>query len=253
MLINYCVKGGIAMVEMNRPEKRNAINMAMKQELLAVFKDIEANSDNKVVVLSGRGEKAFSAGADMFETVGKTPFEKRLSAPMDASCTVRQCTKPVIAMVRGYALGGGFELALSCDIRIASETAIFGFPEVSRGWIPGGGGTQLLVNLIGEGKAAYLIYSGKNLTGREAGQWGIVEEVLADKDLESGTIDLAEKIAAGKVDTLRLAKTCVKIAGRANLDVGIDYERELISLCYAFPDRVEAIDAFKKIKDEHKT
>lgn len=248
MLIDLASKDGIARVTMNRPEKRNAINSAMKAEFIEVFRKIESKDEIKVVVLTGAGDKAFSAGADMFETVGKTPFEKRLTVPMDASYTVRKCTKPVIAMVRGYALGGGFELALSCDIRIASETAIFGYPEVPRGWIPGGGGTQLLVHLVGEGRAAYLIYSGHTLTGREAEQWGIVERVAADDQLEATTMELAAKIAAAKLDVLRLAKTCVKVASRTGLDVGIDYEREIISMCYAFPDREAAINAFKEKK-----
>ncbi len=249
-LLNVSVANRIATVEMNRPEKRNAINTAMKQEFVEVFREIEGNTEVRVVVLRGRGEKAFSAGADMFDTVGGTPFEKRLTAQLDASYTVRKCTKPVVAMVRGYALGGGFELALSCDIRIASETAIFGYPEVARGWIPGGGGTQLLTHLVGEGKASYLIYSGRTLAGRDALQWGIVEEVVPDGELETQTMGLAARIAGSKLETLRLAKTCVKIAARANLDVGLEYERELISMCYAFPDREAAIDAFKKERDE---
>ncbi len=245
-LLNVRIANRIATVEMNRPEKRNAINLAMKQEFIEAFRAIEDNGDVRAVVLTGKGEKAFSAGADMFETVGRTPFEKRLTTPLDAAYTVRRCTKPLLAMVRGYALGGGFELALSCDIRIASETAVFGYPEVARGWIPGGGGTQLLVHLVGEGKASYLIYSGKTLTGREALEWGIAEEVVPDGELEARTMALAARIAANKLDTLRLAKSCVKMAGRAPLDVGLDYERELISMCYAFPDREAAVDAFKK-------
>lgn len=249
-LLNLNAANRIATVEMNRPEKRNAINTAMKREFVELFREIEANDDVRVVVLCGKGEKAFSAGTDMFDTVGRTPFEKRLTAQADASYTVRKCTKPVIAMVRGYALGGGFELALSCDIRLASETARFGCPEVARGWIPGGGGTQLLVHLVGEGKAAYLIYSGRTLTGREALQWGLVEEVVPDGELETRTMELAARIAGSKLETLRLAKACVKIAARASLDVGLDYERELISMCYAFPDREAAIDAFKKERGE---
>lgn len=251
-LLDFVVKDRIATVAMNRPEKRNALNSAMKREFVEVFGQIEANDDVAVVVLTGRGDKAFSAGADMFDTVGKTPFEKRLTVHLDASYPVRKCTKPVIAMIRGYALGGGLELALSCDIRVASETAVFGCPEVARGWIPGGGGTQLLTHLIGAGKAAYLIYSGKTLTGNEARAWGIVEEVVPDGELEARTMELAAKIAAAKLDTLRLAKACVRMAARANLDVGIEYEKELISMCYAFPDREAAIDDFRKRRAEHR-
>ena len=150
------------------------------------------------------GPRAFSAGSDIYETSGRTPVEKRDTVEMEAPHLLRRCIKPVVAMVRGYALGGGLELALACDLRIASETAQFGLPEVTLGWIPGAGGTQYLPRLVGRGMAAYLLYTGERIDATQAKAIGLVDVLVPDDTLEAETarvaaLDRAEPARSARV------------------------------------------------------
>jgi len=244
----YEVKDGVATLTLNRPTKLNAVNDAMREALAQRVQEINRDPGVRVVVVRGAGSRAFSAGSDIYETSGRTPVEKRDTVEMEAPHLLRRCLKPVVAMIRGYALGGGLELALACDLRVASENAQFGLPEVTLGWIPGAGGTQYLPRLVGRGMAAYLLYTGERIDATQAKAAGLVDVLVPDDTLEAETARVAGLIARNRLEALVFLKSALRMADRASADVGVDYERELISLCYSFPDREARIRAFRERK-----
>jgi enoyl-CoA hydratase len=244
----YEVKDGVATLTLNRPTKLNAVTDAMREALAERVAEINRDPGVRVVVVRGAGSRAFSAGSDIYETTGRTPVEKRDTVEMEAPHLLRRCLKPVVAMIRGYALGGGLELALACDLRIASENAQFGLPEVTLGWIPGAGGTQYLPRLVGRGMAAYLLYTGERIDATQAKAAGLVDVLVPDDALETETARVAGLIARNRLEALVFLKSALRMADRASADVGVDYERELISLCYSFPDREARIRAFRDRK-----
>jgi enoyl-CoA hydratase len=244
----YEVKDGVATLTLNRPTKLNAVNDAMREALAQRVQEINRDPGVRVVVVRGAGSRAFSAGSDIYETSGRTPVEKRDTVEMEAPHLLRRCLKPVVAMIRGYALGGGLELALACDLRVASESAQFGLPEVTLGWIPGAGGTQYLPRLVGRGMAAYLLYTGERIDAAQAKAAGLVDVLVPDDTLEAETARVAGLIARNRLEALVFLKSALRMADRASADVGVDYERELISLCYSFPDREARIRAFRERK-----
>ena len=248
MELLYDVKDGVATLTLNRPEKLNAVTDAMRQALAQHVDLINRDPAVRVAVVRGAGPRAFSAGSDIYETSGRTPVEKRDTVEMEAPHLLRRCLKPVVAMIRGYALGGGLELALACDLRIASETAQFGLPEVTLGWIPGAGGTQYLPRLIGRGMAAYLLYTGERIDAAQAKAIGLVDFLVPDGELDAETARIAALVARNRVEALVFLKAALRMADRAGPDVGVDYERELIALCYSFPDREARIRAFRDRK-----
>jgi enoyl-CoA hydratase len=249
MELLYDVKDGVATLTLNRPEKLNAVTDAMRQALARHVDAINRDPAVRVAVVCGAGTRAFSAGSDIYETSGRTPVEKRDTVEMEAPHLLRRCVKPVVAMIRGYALGGGLELALACDLRIASETAQFGLPEVTLGWIPGAGGTQYLPRLVGSGMAAYLLYTGERIDAAQAREIGLVDLLVPDAALEAETARVAALIARNRLEALVFLKSALRMADRATPEVGTDYERELIALCYSFPDRDARIRAFRDRKD----
>lgn len=215
-------RGAVAKVTVNRPDKLNALNVRTREEILAVFKDLTGNSSIRVVVITGAGDKAFIAGADISEFAGRTALEQReIMQRSRAFDAMEDCPKPVIAMINGFALGGGCELAMACDIRIASAKAKFGQPEVKLGLIPGGGGTQRLSRLIGEGKAMELILTGDMIDAEEALRLGLVNQVVPPEELESRTMALANRIAELSPVALAMAKKSVKNAARTDLTRGL--------------------------------
>jgi enoyl-CoA hydratase/carnithine racemase len=248
MELLYDVTDGVATLTLNRPEKLNAVTDAMRQALARHVDAINRDPAVRVAVVRGAGTRAFSAGSDIYETSGRTPVEKRDTVEMEAPHLLRRCVKPVVAMIRGYALGGGLELALACDVRIASETAQFGLPEVTLGWIPGAGGTQYLPRLVGSGMAAYLLYTGERIDAARARAIGLVDVLVPDADLEGEAARVAALIARNRLEALVFLKSALRMADRATPEVGTDYERELIALCYSFPDREARIRAFRDRK-----
>jgi enoyl-CoA hydratase len=171
-------RGRVAIVTINRPEKRNALNIQTREEGAAILEELHADESVGVVVFTGAGDKAFIAGADIGEFAGRTALTQRdVMTARSIFTAIDTFPKPVIAMINGYCLGGGCELALSCDLRIASETASFGQPEINLGIIPGGGGTQRLTRLVGEGKAMELILTGDIIDARTAYSIGLVNMV----------------------------------------------------------------------------
>jgi enoyl-CoA hydratase len=208
----------------------------------------------RLVVLTGAAQKAFVAGADINEYAGRTAIEQRAVMKAKSIFTVAEdFPKPLIAMINGFCLGGGCELALSCDLRIASEKARFGQPEINLGIIPGGGGTQRLTQLIGEGKAMQMILTGEMINAQEAFRLGLVNEVYSPEELEAKTMELATKIAEKSPVALAMAKTAVKAAARTTLREGLDQEVDLFALCFSSEDKEEGVRAFlEKRKPEFK-
>ena len=247
-------RGRVAIITINRPEKRNALNIKTREEGAALLDELRNDDSVGVVIFTGAGDKAFIAGADIAEFAGRTAnMQREVMLGRSLFTAVDTFPKPIIAMINGYCLGGGCELALACDIRIASETASFGQPEINLGIIPGGGGTQRLTRLVGEGKAMELILTGEIIDARTAYEIGLVNHVFPADQLEAKTLDMANRIAEKGPIALRLAKEAVKLASRSNLDEGLKREIDLFALCFATEDKDEGVAAFlEKRKPEFK-
>jgi enoyl-CoA hydratase len=244
----------VAIVTINRPEKRNALNIQTRTEGAAALDELRADDSVRVVIFTGAGDKAFIAGADIAEFAERTAISQR-EVMLDRSLfnAFDNFPKPVIAMVNGYCLGGGCELALACDIRVASDKASFGQPEINLGIIPGGGGTQRLTRLVGEGKAMEMILTGEIIDAQTAFAIGLVNHVVPADQLEAKTMDIANRMASKSPIALRLAKEAVKIASRSNIDEGLRREVDLFALCFSSEDKNEGVRAFlEKRKPEFK-
>ncbi|MBA3439926.1 MAG: enoyl-CoA hydratase/isomerase family protein [Pyrinomonadaceae bacterium] len=238
-------RGLVALITINRPEKRNALNIQTREEGAAALEELREDDSVRVVVFTGAGERAFVAGADIGEFAGRTAITQRdVMLGRSIFTAIDTFPKPVIAMVNGYCLGGGCELALACDLRIASDTAVFGQPEINLGIIPGGGGTQRLTRLIGEGKAMEMILTGDSVDAQTALALGLVNMVVPFAELEAKTMELANRIAEKSPVALRLAKEAVKTASRSNLDEGLRREVDLFALCFSSEDKDEGVRAF---------
>jgi enoyl-CoA hydratase len=238
-------EGNIAVVTIDRPEKQNALNAAVRRELVSAVAGLASDDSVRVLVLTGAGDKAFVAGADIGEFEGRTPLEQRESmTAVRVFDAVAACPKPTIAMINGYALGGGCELALACDMRVAAETARLGQPEINLGIIPGGGGTQRLPRVVGMGQAMRLVLTGELVDGQEAARIGLVDLVYPAGELRSRTLEIAARIAAKSPVALRLAKEAVRAAAEMPLSTGLAYETELFVTCFASDDRREGVEAF---------
>ncbi len=238
-------RDAVALVTINRPDKLNALNIKTREEGAALLDELAQDDSVRVVVLTGAGEKSFVAGADIAEFEGRTAHTQR-SVMLSRSLftALDNFPKPIIAMINGFCLGGGNELAMACDLRIASDKARFGQPEINLGIIPGGGGTQRLTHLVGESKAMELILTGDMIDATTAYAIGLVNTVVPHSDLESKTMALAQRIAEKSPVALRMAKEAVKIASRSNLDEGLRREIDLFALCFASEDKEEGVTAF---------
>jgi len=237
---------GVATITLNRPEALNAFSKEMVEEVLQTLQDIKGDENMRVVVLTGAGEKAFSAGADIKSMKGMNALKAReLSLMGEKLCRAfEDFERPVIAALNGYALGGGLEVAMSCDLRIASETSRMGQTEINIGLIPGWGGTQRLTRLIGRTKAKELIYTGKMIDARTAEQLGIVNMVVpADKFRETVrqvALDLAGKAPVA----LRVAKAVIDKGAEVGLDSALALEREGFGVVASTEDLQEGVSAF---------
>lgn len=238
-------RGSVAVITINRPDKLNALNQQVHTEGIAVLRELKADPGVRVVVLTGSGEKAFIAGADISEFDGQTPVSQRsLFNEATLFNSIDAFPKPVIAMINGFCLGGGNELALACDLRIASETARFAQPEINLGIMCGGGGTQRLARLIGEGRAMEMCLSGDMIDAATAHRFGLVNHVFPAAQLEAETMRIAAKIAEKAPIALALTKEAVKFASRSNLDEGLRREVDLFAICFSTEDKKEGVAAF---------
>jgi enoyl-CoA hydratase len=247
-------KDRISTLTINRPDKRNALNQPTRDEILHALDSLQSSAESRVLIVTGAGDKAFIAGADIGEFEGRTPLTQREAMKarriFDA---IEEFPKPVIAMINGFCLGGGMELALACDLRLASDTAKLGQPEINLGIIPGGGGTQRLTRLVGEGKAMELILTGDLIDAGQAKQIGLVNDVFPAAELRDRVQSLASKIAEKSPIALRMAKEAVKTAARVNLREGLDRETDLFCLTFGSEDKAEGVRAFlEKRKPEFK-
>lgn len=235
----------VAVLTINRPDKLNALNSKVHSEGVAALNELRADDSVRVIVITGAGEKSFIAGADISEFAGQTPVTQRnLFYEKTLFNSIDNFPKPVIAMINGFCLGGGNELALACDIRVASENARFAQPEINLGIMCGGGGTQRLTRLIGEGRAMEIILTGDMIDAQTALKFGLVNHVHPAEQLEAKTMELAGKIAEKAPVALQLSKEAVKFASRSNLDEGLRREVDLFAICFSTEDKQEGVSAF---------
>jgi enoyl-CoA hydratase len=238
-------RDSIAVLTINRPDKLNALSSKVHTEGVEILDELKTDSEVRVLIIRGAGEKAFVAGADISEFADATPVEQRDVMNSRSLFTVLDTfPKPIIAMINGFCLGGGNELAMACDIRIASSNSRFGQPEINLGIIPGGGGTQRLTRLIGESKAMELILTGDMIDASTAFNYGLVNYVYSIEELETKTMELANKIAEKSPVALQMSKEAVKFAARSNLDEGLRREIDLFAICFSTEDKKEGVAAF---------
>ena len=237
--------GHVAILTLNRPDKRNALNGALRCALLGALDALARDGDVRAIVLTGAGDKAFVAGADIAEFEGRSAVDQyRVMKAPSIFDTVERIPKPVIAAVNGFCLGGGMELALACDVRIASSAAKFGQPEVNLGIIPGGGGTQRLPRVVGLGAAMRLILGGEMIDAAEALRLGLVEEVVAPGELMTRALAFAGTIASKSPVAVAAAKEATRAALSLPLAEGLKLETALFQLCFSSDDKAEGVRAF---------
>jgi enoyl-CoA hydratase len=239
-------RGAVRVIRVNRPDKLNALNRETLSELHAAFAAAAEDATVRAVVLTGAGPKAFVAGADIAEMNGLSPVQARdFSRHGQALMTrIERLGKPVVAMVNGFALGGGLELAMACHLRIAAETAKLGQPEINLGLIPGFGGTQRLLRLAGRAATLELCLLGAPVSAERALQLGIVNRVVPATELEAATFALAEQLAQSAPQALRGILDAVLMGGEAGIDIGLDYETQGFALAFSTEDMKEGTGAF---------
>jgi enoyl-CoA hydratase len=242
--ILFEVRDQVATLILNRPEKLNAVTPEMADALVGHVKDCNARADVRAVVITGAGEKAFCAGSDIAELDGyDTPWTFR-NRP-DYCDAIRALRKPVVCAINGYALGGGLETAMSCDIRIAAEHARFGAPEVKLGWIGGGGMSYMLAHSIGASNTALMLMGGDPVSAQQALQWGLVSELVPAAELLARAQAIAATIASRPPIAVETAKANLRAAYAMPLETAIQYERDLQTVCFATEDAKEGRAAFK--------
>ncbi len=239
-------KENVAIVKINRPDKLNALNAATLDELKQMFISLRNDDSVYVIILTGTGEKAFVAGADISEINLLDMISAKAFAEKGQEIfhSIENLNKPVIAAVNGFALGGGCELALSCHIRLASENAKFGQPEVNLGIIPGYGGTQRLTRLVNSGRSAEMILTGDLIDVNEALRIGLVNHIFPQQELLNKSIEMANKIALKAQQAIRLALKAINIVDQVSDTEGQKYEASLFAICCGTKDFKEGTNAF---------
>jgi enoyl-CoA hydratase/carnithine racemase len=242
-LVDSSVDGHVALCRLNRPEARNALSPELMEELAGALEGFDADREVRCIVLAGSDE-TFAAGADI-RALRERTFEEALRHPAASFWRrVAACRTPLVAAVSGFALGGGCELALLCDLIVASETAQLGQPEITLGIIPGGGGTQRLARVIGKQRAMDLVLTGRRIDAREAERLGLVNAVTPEGEWLEGALELAHRVARRPPIAAQLAKQAVLGAEQMPLDAGLQQERRLYELSMATEDRIEGMNAF---------
>ena len=245
-------EGRVGIAQLNRPQALNALNSDLMIELMDALELFDADTNIGCLVITGN-ERAFAAGADIKQMADATPVSQLDSPMIDQWDRLRKMSKPVIAAVSGYALGGGCELAMLCDMIVASETAQFGQPEINIGVIPGAGGTQRMTRAVGKALAMEIVLNGRFLTAAEALKHGLINRVVPVELYLQEAIKLAAEIAARAPVAVRMGKEAVNMAFETTLQAGVAHERRLFYLLFATEDKKEGMDAFiNKRKPEWK-
>lgn len=241
--VKTSIEGPIGRIRLNRPERYNALNRTMIREIVEAMERFDQDEAITVIVLNGEG-KSFSAGADIDEMVDATPISMELLDPFADWDRISRLHKPLIAAVHGFVLGGGFELALACDLIYATPETQFGFPEVGLGVMPGAGGTQRLTKRIGRTRSLEWLWTGDRMPASEAERLGIINRIVEADQLEASVLKVAERIAAQPVMSVRLIKDAVDKAGDLSLQDGMDHERRNFYLLFGTNDQTEGMKAF---------
>jgi len=246
-------KGAIAILTINRPNALNALNRGLVENMARVLRDIRHDQTTRVLILTGAGERAFVAGADIAAMSEMTAIEGLEFSRLGHRVlqTLEDLPIPVIAAVNGFALGGGLELAMACDLILASEKARFGQPEINLALIPGFGGTQRLPHRIGQARARELIMTGEMIEAKTALDWGLLNKVVAPDQLLAEARKLAEKLASKSGIALRQAKAALRASFTMAEDAGLRFEQSAFGLAFASADRVEGTKAFVQKRDPH--
>jgi enoyl-CoA hydratase len=243
LLLEKGVAPGVALIRLNRPESLNALNRALVADLTQMLLDLDQDSEMRAIVITGN-ERAFAAGADIKEMAGDSAIDMLILDQFQKWDQIKRLKKPLIAAVSGYALGGGCELAMLCDIIIASETAQFGQPEIKIGVIPGAGGTQRLTRAIGKSRAMEYILTGRFFSAQQAYEWGLVSRVVPVELYLEEAIKLAAEIASMPPLAVQLAKQAILKSYELSLEEGLHFERRNFYLLFATEDQKEGMKAF---------
>ena len=244
--VKYEQKDFIAYVTLNRPEMLNAFNFEMLEQLRKVVESIQIHPDIRIVIISGAGDKAFSVGADLKErkSLPDVLVKRNLNRFGDVFTLIEQLPQPTICVLNGYAFGGGMELALACDFRIAADHVLLGLTETGLGIIPGAGGTQRLPRLIGEAKAMELILTAKRMTAAEALQYGVLTKIAPVESLKEVTAQFTSKLLKNAPIAIQQAKFAIKQGMKTDIQTGLQIERKAYELTIPTEDRIEALNAF---------
>lgn len=243
-------RDSVLILTLNRPEKRNALNAPLRAALMDALAADAKDDGTRVVVLRGSGDKAFAAGADVDELAARTTWEQRaFITPPHIYSAVSTHPKPVIAALNGHALGAGLELAMACDVRVASSRAKLGQPEINLGIIPGGGGTQRLPRLVGMGRASRMVLTGELIDAATAERWGLVDDVAEPENVEARALELAAQMASKSPVALRLAKDALRAAWELPLQESLAREVDLFTLAFQSADAKEGIAAFREKRE----
>lgn len=238
------IEEGLAILTLNRPDVRNALDFQTWEEIRSATKELRLNDEVRVVIVTGAGGKAFASGADIKSLQTRTVKEQMESETNDILNGIAMLNKPVIAAVDGFALGGGCELSMACDIRIATKKSKFGQPETNLGIIPGAGGTQRLQRLVGIGKAKELIFTGDIITAEEAHNIGLVQKVVEDGTVMEAAREMANKIIAKGPIAITLAKMAINVGSNTDLQSALYFERYAQTIAFSTEDKKEGIEAF---------
>jgi enoyl-CoA hydratase len=235
---------GVALVWLDRPEVRNALDYRTLAELTDALDALDRDESVRCIVITGAGDRAFASGADIREMADETPVSLTAANNFARWERIRNIRVPMIAAVRGFALGGGCELAMACDMVVAADDAIFGQPEIKLGVIPGAGGTQRLTRALGKARAMELILTGRNLPAREAYERGLVSKLVAREEVTSAALALAAEVASMPPLAVRAAKEAVNRAYELSLAAGLEFERRNFFMLFASEDQKEGMRAF---------
>ncbi|MBF8961924.1 enoyl-CoA hydratase/isomerase family protein [Pontibacter sp. FD36] len=252
ILVTPQARPHVALIQLNRPKELNALNLQLMGEMRDALKELDDNDDVRAIIITGN-ERAFAAGADIKQMTGKTAIDMLNIDQFSTWDQIRKTKKPIIAAVSGFALGGGCELAMTCDMIVASETAQFGQPEIKIGVMPGAGGTQRLTKAIGKAKAMEMVLTGKFMSADEAEKHGLINRVVPVELYLEEAFKLAGEVAQMSPVAAKLAKESVNRSFETNLDEGLHFERKNFYLCFASEDQTEGMNAFvEKRKPEFK-